>query len=185
MNGFEITKTGIWKCETSEPHYFDEPLAAMIHNYLPAGNVLDLGCGDGRYSLYFNRHGRMSLGVDGNPHLQLEGVTIIRADLTQPFLAVSDFVVCLEVGEHIPAEFEGVFLDNVTRNARKGIVLSWFPRDGEGIGHVNPRSNEWVKVEMLKRGWARDYWASATLRTASTLHWFKESLAVYFKAANE
>ena len=45
-----------------------------------------------------------------------------------------------EVGEHIPPDFEYVYLENLVRHARIGIVLSWsqpnhYPT--RGLAHVN------------------------------------------------
>lgn len=174
---FDITSTGIWLCKDASPHSFDEPLAKAIHEYLPDGPVLDLGCGDGRYVRYFNHHSRVAAGVDGNPHLKGEGVIV--ADLTKPIVYRVPCVISLETGEHIPAEYEDVFLDNVTNNARDAIVLSWFPHDGEGIGHVNPRSNTYIKSKMLKRGWVSVELGEKKLRSAATLWWFLHSLMVF------
>ncbi|CAG5124210.1 unnamed protein product, partial [Candidula unifasciata] len=48
-------------------------------------------------------------------------------DLTAPQygLPAYDWVVSVEVGEHIPAKFEDIYLDNLARHAKEGIVLSW------------------------------------------------------------
>lgn len=48
-------------------------------------------------------------------------------DLTAPQygLAAYDWVISVEVGEHIPAKFQNIYLDNLVRHAREGIVLSW------------------------------------------------------------
>lgn len=47
-------------------------------------------------------------------------------DLSQPvYLSPKDWVLSLEVGEHIPAEHEKTFIENLHRHNKKGIVLSW------------------------------------------------------------
>ena len=48
-------------------------------------------------------------------------------DLTLPQygLPLYDWVISLEVAEHIPAESEAIYLDNIVRHAREGVVLSW------------------------------------------------------------
>lgn len=48
-------------------------------------------------------------------------------DLTAPHynLPIFDWVISVEVGKHIPAKFEDIYLDNLARHDREGIVLSW------------------------------------------------------------
>ena len=48
-------------------------------------------------------------------------------DLTLPQygLPLYDWVMSLEVAEHIPKEFESIYLDNIVRHAKEGIVISW------------------------------------------------------------
>merc|ERR1711966_12244 len=58
----------------------------------------------------------------------------------------------LEVAEHIPKEFEDAFLDNVVRNARCYIILSWSKLAELGSGHVNARGNDYVKAKMESLG---------------------------------
>lgn len=52
-----------------------------------------------------------------------------------------DWVMSLEVGEHVPRQFAKSLVQNVRRHARKGLVMSWSD-DWEGIGHVNCLSQE-------------------------------------------
>ena len=47
-------------------------------------------------------------------------------DLSKPvYLSARDWVLSLEVGEHIPRQYQSVFVDNLHRHNTKGIVLSW------------------------------------------------------------
>merc|ERR1712070_1076588 len=62
----------------------------------------------------------------------------------------ADWVLCLEVGEHIPQKHEDVLLHNVLDTARKGVIISW--SNGGGNGHVNRRPNEYVIEEVERRG---------------------------------
>jgi hypothetical protein len=60
-------------------------------------------------------------------------------DLTIPQygLPIYDWIVSLEVAEHIPSQFESVYLDNVFRHAREGIILSWAVPGQNGLSHVD------------------------------------------------
>jgi 2-polyprenyl-3-methyl-5-hydroxy-6-metoxy-1,4-benzoquinol methylase len=50
-----------------------------------------------------------------------------------------DWILSLEVGEHIPHQLEDVFIGNLVRHAKKGIILSWAVPGQEGHHHVNNR----------------------------------------------
>merc|ERR1711959_250741 len=60
----------------------------------------------------------------------------------------TDWVVSIEVGEHIEKAKEQAFLDNLATVARRGVILSWGVPGQTGYGHVNCQSNEYV-VEQL------------------------------------
>ncbi|XP_037792928.1 uncharacterized protein LOC119588307 [Penaeus monodon] len=98
-----------------------------------------------------------------------------RADVGERF----DWVLSLEVGEHIPRQSEGVFLDNLVRHACTGIVLSWAVPGQDGHHHVNNRENDYIKASMTKRGLVVDAEAERKLREAATLFWFKDTLMVF------
>lgn len=179
-----IAQNGSWLCETSEPHGFDEPLARAILVQMmdwKADGVKDFGCGSGAYVEYFNRHGFWAVGYDGNPNTQHFGnPSCYIQDLSVPFdVGVCDVILSLEVGEHIPQQFEQMFLDNLAVHAGKHLILSWFPRPGHGIGHVNERPNDYIIREMMRRRFEYEPDVTAKLREASTLWWFKESIMVY------
>ncbi|KAK7004434.1 hypothetical protein BgiMline_005954, partial [Biomphalaria glabrata] len=48
-------------------------------------------------------------------------------DLTSPQydVPIFDWVLSIEVGEHIPPQYEDTYLDNLARHAREGLILSW------------------------------------------------------------
>ncbi|XP_063593324.1 uncharacterized protein LOC134770393 [Penaeus indicus] len=98
-----------------------------------------------------------------------------RVDVGEQF----DWVLSLEVGEHIPRQHEGVFLDNLARHACTGIVLSWAVPGQDGYHHVNPRENSYVKASMAKHGLVADEEAERKLREAASLFWFKNTLMVF------
>lgn len=180
-----ISPTGWWDCD-AEFHGFDRPLAEAISNLIMSDgskSVVDLGCGSGKYVQLFNNAGLTARGLDGNPKTHKFDKNCDVADLAKPIrITPYEWVVSLETAEHIPKEYERQFLTTTTNSALKGIVLSWFPDDGHGIGHVNPRSNEWVKSQMHNYGWEFDESKTQLLRESSTLWWFKRSLLVFLKA---
>lgn len=127
-------------------HFLDAGVAPSVFDLLAGGSVLDVGAGSGQYGRYLisrdasyagpatagsldARPPRKYEGVDGT--LNVEALTdgFVRwADLTLPYAlddGPADWVLSLEVGEHIPAQFESVFLDTLNRNNRCGVLLSW------------------------------------------------------------
>lgn len=63
-----------------------------------------------------------------------------------------DWGLCIEVAEHIPMEFEQIFMDNLKKLVKKGVIISWaYPGQG-GQGHVNEKSGENVRVLFEKNG---------------------------------
>lgn len=185
MSDFAVnTENGIWLCETKEPHSFDLPLASAISDFLrkeECGLVADLGCGAGDYTNHLRSCGFETFSCDGNPRTPefLHKGNVV--DLTSPdaLLPTADWTICLEVGEHIPPQFEQVFIDNLCRSFKRGIILSWFPTEGHGIGHFNPKSNEYVKEQFMRRGLIYDELTEKDFRFAATHWWFLYSLMVF------
>jgi SAM-dependent methyltransferase len=183
MKPFDISPSGVWLCDDCEAHSFDESLASGLvefFNKVKAFSIIDFGCGSGRYVKALRKAGFFAQGVDGNPKTpEFQEHCFVR-DLTHPFVGHSDWVLCLEVGEHIPKEHEQNFLDNLNASIERGIVLSWYPDDdGAGTGHVNPRPNSYVKERMAERGFKSDDEAQERLRKYGSLWWWAKSLMVF------
>ena len=143
--------------------------------------VLDLGCGVGHYGPPLRACGAAWRGYDGAENVveATEGA-VQWADITEPlFLGMDDWVMSLEVGEHLPAEYAKIYLDNVARHAQKGVVLSWAIPGQIGHGHINNQPNEWVVAQMRSRGFAFDAGASDGMRAIARLPWFRNTLMVF------
>lgn len=179
-------ETGIWHISIAKKrHKTDEHLArAICENFTPE-RAADLGCGLGHYCKLFAEHGWEVIdGYEGTKDLGEYKVWpwIYRFDLTKPIEFVPyDFVLCLEVGEHIPEKHEQVLLDNICRAAKKDIVLSWaIPGQYSASGHVNCRPNDYVINELAKRGFVLDNNMTKNLREASSFKWFKNTIMVFY-----
>jgi len=181
----KINENGFWENQTGEGHAFDNRLANAIvrlfqkHRF---NTVLDLGCGMGDYSklllgYQFNVH-----AYDGNPNTPelTKGIGQV-SDLSKPFDCGEqvDVVMSLEVGEHIPAEFEQTFLDNLVVNKPKMVILSWAIPGQVGDGHVNCQPNSYIEAQMKLRGYAINNAISMQLRSRSSLWWFKNTIMVF------
>ena len=75
-------------------------------------------------------------------------------DLSVPIyhLKEYDWVVSVEVAEHIPAEFETIYVENLVRHAKEGIILSWSRIGQGGLSHVNNRDPDYVKMKLETYG---------------------------------
>src|SRR5512139_1420918 len=132
-------------------HQYDPILSGGIATVLSGKGVqtvIDIGCGDGSYIRHLKAFGFDCAGYDGNPLTeQITGGLCHVADFSEPQqLGLYDAVLSLEVGEHIPAEFENVYLANVAAHAEKIIIMSWAVPGQGGYGHVNERENGWVVI---------------------------------------
>lgn len=181
-----ISSTGFWRTASAEEHRCDTPLADAIAGLLPPGpwTAIDIGCGTGAYTRILNEHGIACVGFDGNPHTKaLSGGLCDVADFSEPHAPSTtyDLVLSLEVGEHIPVQFEQVFLDNLVRYARSRIILSWAIPGQSGTGHVNCRDNAYIIEQMRRRGFTHRPLLSESLRAVVTqdLWWFKQTLMVF------
>ena len=88
-------------------------------------------------------------------------------------------MLCLEVGEHLPKEYEDTLFNNIIRNSKSEIVVSWAIPGQTGDGHINEQSNDYVKSKMASLGYANNLEAENILRKASTLAWFKNTIMVF------
>eukprot|EP00928_Gymnodinium_smaydae_P035420 TRINITY_DN2492_c0_g2_i2.p1 TRINITY_DN2492_c0_g2~~TRINITY_DN2492_c0_g2_i2.p1 ORF type:complete len:171 (-),score=18.05 TRINITY_DN2492_c0_g2_i2:71-583(-) len=149
-----------------------------------ANTVGDFGCGLGLYVRDFRAAGLRAGGFDGNPSTAvLSGGRCQVADLssTLDFGTRWDWVMSLEVAEHIPRDYEGEFLNNLDRHARRGLVLSWGNQAGHG--HVNLRSRSEVESLLQQRGFRSISAPAATLRAVATLPWFQETILVFVRSS--
>jgi hypothetical protein len=165
----KITPTGYWTDLQPNDHGHDVGLANWIAAYLPKDEkVWDLGCGNGAYVRILREAGHLVIGVDGKfPEYPAEiGNFMIEHDLTQPITLLPGSVMCLEVGEHVPAEYESVLLDNITRLCTRHLVLSWAVRGQGGDGHVNCKDNDEVTTLLEALGFEYLPWRSQEARAA-------------------
>ena len=136
----KIAKTGFWDAQSAHLfHGYSKPLVNWIINHLKdekEKQLYDFGCGTGQYLKRLQDAGFTKLiGFEGDPPVQREFKDIRKHDLTTPLvLQEKGNVVSLEVAEHIPPEFEGVYLDNLANACDGKLIVSWAIGQG-GDGH--------------------------------------------------
>jgi len=159
-------------------HKFDKRLLRAIIRFAKRNNVhtvADVGCGDGSYANALNKAGIDCDGYDGN--ISSPG---IHKDFAQPVnMPFYDLVISLEVGEHIPAEYEDTFIDNILNASKRFVILSWAVEGQGGIGHVNCHNNDYIIRKITNRWFTYKRRSSMRLRRRSRLMWFKNTIMVY------
>lgn len=180
------TSTGAWLIASDYKYFMDKSLADNLGEVFRGSSVLELGAGRGNYVEYLRKTGKLRsiAGYDGVPNIvELTGGVVQYADLTiegNP-LPVADWVLCLEVAEHIPQAHEKTFLNYIINHSTTGVILSWgLPGQG-GVGHVNLRSNDEVIAIMESAGYKLMGHTSQKLRVAARLGWFKKSVMAFRK----
>ena len=179
-----ISERGYWLNEGDGKYLVDPSLAEGIKEFLKNENcksLVDLGCGSGWYTRFFNSHFPCD-GYDGHPDTftNTNGLcSVLDLSYDQKFEKKYDWVMSLEVGEHIPEEYESVFINNLHQNNTFGIILSWAVIGQGGHGHVNCRSNEYIIRKFEDLGYIFDMDNTTQLRSISTLDWFRNTLMVF------
>jgi SAM-dependent methyltransferase len=185
-----ISDTGFWNIEGAQfdnSHYYDESLSNSICSFvlgLGVKKLYDFGCGKGKYVDAFRTNGIDATGFDGNPITSSIPYCKVQ-DLTSPNFQFEpvDFIMCLEVGEHVPKEFESALLSNIDKhlNPNGTLVLSWAIVGQPGFGHVNCQNNDYVIRTVESLGYSINTEAIELLRNSSTLSWFKDTILVFNK----
>ena len=142
------------------------------------------GDGPGIYKKLLLETGKLKLydAYDGAPFSEgtSEGrVQFLDLTLPQYGLPLYDWIMSLEVAEHIPNKYESIYIDNVARHAKEGVVLSWAVPGQGGYQHVNNRPLEYVIKLMDSLGFKHDPHGSDTLKKAASLAWLKGNTNVY------
>jgi hypothetical protein len=182
-----VSADGYWDGDdVNDEHCYDPSLEKWIISFLKkegGETLLDLGCGLATYSKSFHRAGFKVKAYDGNPYTpELTGGFAEVMNLATPCtLPISDWVICLEVGEHIPKECESVIIHNMHAHAKKGIITSWAVPGQGGTGHVNCQTNEYIKSIFGSLGYTNDMDAELDARKHCDLHWFRDTVMIFRK----
>ena len=147
-------------------------------------SLVDFGAGIGSYvanleELFPNMVFR---GFDGAPDVDDYTFGYIKfLDLSLPQnLPQSDWVMSLNVGEHMPSTAEGMFIRNLHTNNCKGIILSWETPEQPGIGHVNLHTNHYLIKLFQSLGYAFDVGETKEFREGQLKNSpFQKSLLIF------
>jgi SAM-dependent methyltransferase len=153
-------------------------LPFVVNRYAPK-SAIDIGCGSGVWLAALKQLGVADVtGVDG-PHIQKSYIApeeFVVADLREGFPAFErkfDLCLCLEVGEHLPAEMAEGFVDYLSKLATTIIFSAAIPGQG-GHGHINCQWQGFWVEKFRRRGFRALDW----LRTEI---WTDDNIAQFYR----
>ena len=164
--------------------YTDTHLTKQVSILLKGKRVGAFGDGPGLYKKYYDGTGLLKVydAYDGAPFIETETsgqVKFLDLSIPQYGLPIYDWVICLEVAEHIPVKYEDIFLSNLVRHAKSGIILSWAVPGQPGHYHVNNKPLSLVVESLQKLGFERDEKMSKFLQTHAHNGPLKNNTNVY------
>jgi hypothetical protein len=152
--------------------------------------LIDFGAGVGQYGhalLAMDQKHRYT-GYDGAGDVEKFTYHFLSFfDFTIPLsLTRGDWLLCLEVGEHIPHNLEGAMIRNLHAHNKKGIILSWGVLNQNGHHHINNHSKDYLINIFSQLGYIHDVNMSHAFSIAAPgktykhyYPWFRESLIVF------
>ena len=178
------TNTGVYTHEdASVGHIHSENLCNKLSEIIDKNvPIIDIGCGRGDYVKSLNLKGFNIKGIDGIK-LECHDDNIHILDLTKPFIIDNKCtVMSLEVGEHIPKQYEDTFIDNLSNNCSGKLILSWAVEGQAGIGHVNCQNNDYIINRLKDRGFIFNQEITDSLRDVveDNCDYFRNTL-MFFK----
>lgn len=181
-----IGETGIWSQDLADSvHYraHSNTLLKFMADFFDKGEtVIDFGCGDAFYVAELEKQGFDVLGIEGEKLNNFKTNEILVADLTHPLtLGMTGNVISLEVIEHIPEQFEQIFLDTITSHCKSKLIFSWALPGQPGEGHVNCKPKEYAISEIEKRGFKFLIvkTAEARMKIEENCDWFRRTLLIF------
>ena len=102
-------------------------------------------------------------------------------DMALPLaLTKTDWVMSLEVGEHLPNMYEAMMVRNLHYHNCKGVILSWAVIGQIGRHHLNCHSNMYLIRVFDALGYTYDNKTTAIFRRPDgNYEWFTWSLMVF------
>jgi SAM-dependent methyltransferase len=140
-------------------------------------SVVDVGCGVGAWLKVFKELGvKDVVGLDGNWALrywQLESHEFIDQDVAAS-ISLSrrfDLVVCLEVGEHVPADSAPILVESLCKLGPVVLFSAAVPLQG-GVHHVNEQWPDYWAALFEARGYTTVDGIRATFWNNPKIDWW-------------
>jgi len=128
----------------------------LIGEYGPFVDSLDVGAGDGYYSVVLNEMNIHVWAIELPAAMAImpETVRAMPHDLRLPLDLgrTYDLMLCIEVAEHLPPEAAGVLCDTLARHCSGLLVFTAAQPGQAGHGHINCQPPEYWREKLEARG---------------------------------
>lgn len=184
---FVVHPHGYFITPHDKSNYYEDEFLDSLTSFFKerGGNVIDFGCGNGFIVKRLLKKGVFAQGFDGNPFTnQLSSGLCDIHDLVdiRKFDNNFDWVLCMEVGQHIPEKYENNFIENINLNNTKGVIISWAPEERGGIAHINCRESGYVRSIFEKFDYYNDIDTEINLRNSTDkMSPLRNSLMVFMR----
>jgi 2-polyprenyl-3-methyl-5-hydroxy-6-metoxy-1,4-benzoquinol methylase len=152
-------------------------------------SALDLGCGDGQWTLALAEAGVKSVGVDlARTHRESHPLaTFLPGDLTRisvGSLGRADICLCLEVAEHLPDAAADHLVRLITACSGNAIFSAATPGQG-GTGHINEQPHAYWAERFASRGFVGDRsWRDRFSADLAVASWYRDNITVFRSGQN-
>lgn len=158
--------------------------------------VLDIGCATGLWLKAFRMCGVEGIGIEGSTipdRLKMVPANyIVQKDLRLDIDTYKgyDFVMSVEVAEHIEAEYADIYVNNLTKHEANTIFFTGAPPGQGGDAHVNCQPKSYWVEKMAKNGYTNTLEYDAAIHEAAAgaseegafiHHWFLPNFMVFKK----
>lgn len=150
-------------------------VAPRIVDLLSPRSLLDVGCGQGEWMDAFDLEDM--LGVDiAAP----EGEQYLSRDLQYPLRLerTFDLVLCLEVGEHLPASAADVLVDTLVTHSNTVVFSAAVPGQA-GKGHINCQPHEYWHQKFNAREFVMLDAIRPLIRDSRVSPWYQANIFLY------
>jgi SAM-dependent methyltransferase len=158
-----------------------------IQQWVDPKSVLDVGCGVGTWLKVWKDDLHVSdiLGIDGDyvnrQLLQIPAENFVSNDLKEAFSINRkfDLVMSLEVGEHLPTNTSGMFVENLCRHGNIVVFSAALPKQ-QGTYHINEQFPEfWAKLFMERGYVAVDILRDQIWNNDNVEWWYRQNIIIY------
>lgn len=177
-------------CKRHEQTFYSaSQILQIVLNQLPTINTaVDIGCGVGTWLSVLQKKGIIAKGWDGS-WVPIQYLVIKKSDFLctsldedlkdrqsvlwkSPFV---DFLLTLEVAEHIPKELSGDFIDLITSHADYVLFSAAIPGQ-TGDGHINEQwPSYWAKLFYEKNFFMVDTIRSLVWEDDDIPFWYRQN----------
>lgn len=152
----------------------------------PVNSFIDIGCGTGTWLAVAKELGvKEILGVDGvdltQDELKIPAENFIKRDLTKSIDRGKkfDILFCLEVAEHLPAEFAKTLIDTLTKHSGLIIFSAAIPGQ-DGQNHLNEQwPDYWQKLFSANGYYPSNLLQNTFWNNDKVEWWYRQNIMIY------